>query len=122
MLNKENLKVGQYVKSIYHKYIEIIESVNSQYAYTNFKNRIYPKDYNEYFILTEQEAKASLVHSLNDELQDLLSNVQDLQKEVYNLANLPYITVDTDEVEEDLKDIVIRINEVLEEFDLKEKE
>lgn len=117
MITKENLKVGQYVKCIYGKYVEFIENVNSQYAYTNLKNRIYPKDYNEYFVLTEQEAKAYFVHSLNDELQDLLSNLEDFQKEVYNLSNLPYFTIDTEELEEDLEDIIARAKEVLEELD-----
>lgn len=117
MITKEDLKVGQYVKCIYGSSFEIIESVNSQYAYTNLKNRIYPKDYNEYFVLTEQEAKAYLVHSLNDEIVDLLSNLEDLQKEVYNLANLPYLTIDTEELEEDLEDIIARTKEILEELE-----
>ena len=115
MITKEDLKVGQYVKSIYGGYVEIIESVNSQYAYTNLTSRIYPKDSNKYFALTEQEAKAYLVYSLNDELQDLLSNLQDFQEKIYELPNLPYFIIDTEELEEDLKDIITRINEVLEE-------
>ena len=119
MLNEKDIKVGQYVKSVgrYSSYIEHIVSVNSQYAYTNLKNRIYPKDYIDYIALSNEEVKAESIHCLNDEIQDLLSNIEDLQKEVYNLANLPYITVNTDEVEEDLKDIVDRINEVLEEYE-----
>lgn len=122
ILIKEDLKVGQYIRSIYSKNIEIIESVNSQYAYTNFKNRIYPKDYKYFFVLTEQDVKASLVHSLNIELENLLFNIQGLQEEVDNLANLPYITINTDEIEEDLKDIIIKISELLEEIDLKESD
>lgn len=121
MLNKEDIKEGQYVKWIggFRCGIEHIVSVNSKYAYTNKRTRIYPKDYKDYIALSDEEVTAESVHCLNDEIQDLLSNIKDLQKEVYNLANLPYITIDTDEVEEDLKDIVDRINEVLEEYDNK---
>ena len=90
MITKKDLIVGQYVKYMYGSYVEVIESVNSQYAYTDLKNRIYPKDYDKYFVITEEEAKASLVHSLNNEIQDLLLNLQDFKKEVYNLSNLPY--------------------------------
>ena len=117
MLNKEDLKVGQYIKWVgrYSRAsIEYIVSVNSQYAYTNLKTRIYPKDYIDYIALSNEEVKAESIHCLNDEIQDLLSNIEDLQEHVHNLANLPYITIDTDEVEEDLKNIVERINEVLE--------
>ena len=119
MLNKEDIKVGQYVKWIsgFRCSIEYIVSVNSQYAYTNLKTRIYPKDYIYYIALSNEEVKAESIHYLNDEIQDLLSNIKDLQKEVYNLTNLPYITIDTDEVEEDLKNIVDRINEVLKEYE-----
>ena len=119
MLNKEDIKVGQYVKWIggFRCSIEHIVSVNSQYAYTNLKTRIYPKDYKDYIALSDEEVKAESIHCLNDEIQDLLSNIEDLQEQVHNLANLPYITIDTDEVEEDLKDIVDRINEVLEEYE-----
>ena len=121
MLNEKDIKVGQYVKWIggFRCSIEHIVSVNSQYAYTNKRTRIYPKDYKDYIALSDEGVTAESVHCLNDEIQDLLSNIKDLQKEVYNLANLPYITIDTDEVEEDLKDIVDRINEVLEEYDNK---
>lgn len=117
MLNKEDIKVGQYVKYIYSNNIEIIESVNSQYAYTNLKTRIYPKDYINYIALSNEEVKAESIHCLNDEIQDLLSNIKDLQEEVYNLSNLPYITIDNDKVKEDLEDIVDRINEVLREYE-----
>ena len=117
MITKEDLKIGQYVKCIYGKYIEFIESVNSQYAYTNLKNRIYPKDYNNYIALSNEEVKALNVYSLNDELQDLLSNLEDFQKEVYNLSNLPYFTIDTEDLEEDLEDIITRTKEILEEME-----
>ena len=116
MLTKEDLKIGQYVKYIYGTYCEIIESINSQYAYTNMKNRIYPKDYKYYFALTEQEAKGHIVYSLNSELKDLLANLKDFEKEVFNLSNLPYFTVDTEEIENDLKDIMDRFEEVLKEL------
>lgn len=104
MLNKEDIKVGQYVKWIggFKCSIEHIVSVNSQYAYTNRKTRIYPKDYIYYIALSNEEVKAESIHYLNDEIQDLLSNIKDLQEQVHNLANLPYITIDTDEVEQDL--------------------
>ena len=130
MLNKEDIKVGQYVKRIsdIFKYnlenfgifkpgIEYIVSVNSQYAYTNLKNRIYPKDYKEYIALSDEEVKAESIHCLNDEVKNLLSNIKNLHKEIYILANSPYITIDADEMKEDLKDIVDRINEVLEEYE-----
>lgn len=121
MITKNDLIVGQYVKCIYGSYVEIIESVNSQYAYTNLKNRIYPKDYNEYFVLTEEEAKAHYVRNLNEEIQSLLLNLQNFKKEVYNLSNLPYLTIDTEELEEDLEDIIIRTKEVLEEVEQDEQ-
>lgn len=116
MLNKEDIKIGQYVKYIgtYKGSVEHIVKVNSKYAYTNVGTRIYPRDYICYIALSNEEVKAESIHYLNDEIQDLLSNLEDLQEQVHNLTNLPYITVDTDEVEEDLKDIVDRINEVLE--------
>lgn len=116
MLNEKDIKVGQYVKWV-GRYssgsIEYIVSVNSQYAYTNLKTRIYPKDYIDYIALSDEEVTAESIHCLNDEIQNLLSNIINLQKTVHNLSDLPYITIDTDEVEEDLKDIVDRINEVL---------
>lgn len=117
MITKEDLKVGQYVKCIYSNYVEFIESVNSQYAYTNLKHRIYPKDYNDYITLSNEEVKALNVHSLNDELQDLLSNLQDFKEEVCNLPNLPYFTINTEELEEDLENIIIRTKEILEELE-----
>ena len=116
MTSKEDLKVGQYVKNIYRSYVEYIVSINSQYAYTNKSNRIYPKDYYDYIVLTNEEVKAYSVHYLNEEIKDLLDNLNDLKNEVYNLPNLPYFTIDTDEIETDLDDIVRKINEVLEEF------
>ena len=116
MISKEDLKVGQYVKNIYSKYVEYIVSVNSKYAYTNISTRIYPKDYYRYIAITNEEMRADLIHSLNEEIKDLLDNLNDLKDEVHNLPNLPYFTVNTDEIEEDLEDVVIRINEVLEEF------
>lgn len=121
MITKEDLKVGQYVKCIYDEYVEFIESVNSQYAYTNLKNRIYPKDYNDYITLSNEEVKALSVHSLNDELQDLLSNLQDFKEEVCNLPNLPYLTINTEELEEDLEDIIDRTKEALEEIEQDEQ-
>lgn len=121
MITKKDLIVGQYVKCIYGKYVEFIESVNSQYAYTNLKHRIYPKDYNDYITLSNEEVKALNVHYLNDELQDLLSNLQYFKEEVCNLSNLPYFTINTEELEEDWKKDIDAIKQALDRLELLEK-
>lgn len=114
MLSKEDIKVGQYVKGINHYLIERIVSVNSQYAYTNIRSRIYPKDYKEYIALSDEDVKSLLIKDLNVEIKDLIDNIKDLKNEVDTLSNIPYVEIDDEGLAEDLENIIERINRMLE--------
>lgn len=117
MLTNDDIKIGQYVKNVYsaNNIAECIVSINSQYAYTNCKNRIYPKNYYDYYAITPEDAKATVIHGLNNEITSLIKNINNLGITLYELEDTPYLTcgIDSSSLNDDIKDIINKASDIL---------
>ena len=108
-----DLKPGDYVISYLDDRVEVIESVNSQYAYTSLKNRIYPKDKKYWFQLTEREAKARVARDYNNEVLRMRTELEELASIIHKINNNNYVHIDTDSIEDEISYLLDSIKEDL---------
>ena len=115
MIKLEDLKVGDYVGYLYGDDVFIVKKINKKSFTTTIGLTIYEFDFKHYFIITEEEARASVVHKYNQELKELNENLKSLEKnkDIISLFTTKY-PMDTEAIEEKINDILDNIKEKLE--------
>ena len=115
MIKLKDLKVGDYVKSIYDDSLIIVDKINKKSFTTARGGTIYESEFENYFVITEEEARAYAIHYYNKELKELNKNLKELQENL-NMIPLdnPYYIIDAQAIEEEINDILENIKEVLE--------
>ena len=115
MIKLKDLKVGDYVKSIYDDSLIIVDKINKKSFTTRRHGTIYESDFESYFVITEEEAKANAIHHYNKELKELNENLKVLRENLNTIAlDNRYYNIYTEAIEMDLNDILENIKEVLE--------
>ena len=67
------------------------------------------------FVLTEDEARASIIHKYNQELKELNENLKSLEMSLDFLLKInPYYEVNTEAIEDKINGILERVKEKLE--------
>ena len=79
MIRLKDLKVGDYVKSIYDDSLIIVDKINKKSFTTARGGTIYESEFENYFVITEEEARASAIHKYNQELKELNEYLKELQ-------------------------------------------
>ena len=115
MIKLEDLKVGDYVENIYSNTLLIVKKINKKSFTTKQGATIYENGLEDCFILTEEEARASVVHKYNQELKELNENLKSLEKkkDIISLFTTKD-PMDTEAIEEKINDILEKIKEKLE--------
>lgn len=115
MIKLEDLKVGDYVGYLYGDDVFIVKKINIKSFTTTIGLTIYEFDFKHYFIITEEEARASTIHNLNEELKELNENLKSLEKnkDIISLFTTKY-PMDTEVIEEKINGILDKIKEKLE--------
>ena len=115
MIRLKDLKVGDYVKSLYYDSIIIVDKINKKSFTTRRDGTIYESDFESYFVITEEEAKANAIHHYNKELKELNENLKVLRENLNAIAlDNRYYNIYTEAIEMDLNDILENIKEALE--------
>ena len=116
MIKLKDLKVGDYVKSLYDDSLIIVDKINKKSFTTRRHGTIYESDFESYFVITEEEARANAIHHYNKELKELNQNLKVLRENLNTIQlDNPYYTIDIDTqaIEEEIKDILENIKEEL---------
>lgn len=115
MISLTDLKVGDYVKYLHSDIIDVVQKINKRSFTTTTGSTIYESEFKHYFVITEEEARASIIHDLNKELRELNKNLNELKE---NLGTTPlrnsWYTVDTQTIEDIINDLLESIREELE--------
>ena len=111
MIKLEDLKVGDYVENIYSNTLLIVKKINKKSFTTKQGATIYENGFEDCFVLTEDEARASIIHKYNQELKELNNNLKSLD---FLLKNMPHYEVNIEAIEEEINDILENIKEELE--------
>ena len=115
MIRLKDLKVGDYVKSLYDDSIIIVDKINKKSFTTRRDGTIYESEFKNYFVITEEEARANAIHHYNKELKELNKNLKELQENLNTIPlNNPYCILDVQAIEEEINDFLENIKEVLE--------
>ena len=93
----------------------IVKKINKKSFTTKQGATIYENGLEDCFILTEEEARASVVHKYNQELKELNENLKSLEKnkDIISLFTTKY-PMDTEVIEEKINGILDKIKEKLE--------
>ena len=78
MIKLEDLKVGDYVENIYSNTVFIVKKINKKSFTTIQGATIYENCFEDCFVITEEEARASIIHKYNQELKELNENLKSL--------------------------------------------
>lgn len=114
MIKLKDLKVGDYVKFLYGNIIMIVNKINKRSFTTKSNGTIYESEFEEYFVITEEEARASTIRSYNKELKELNKNLKELQENVNTISSdNRYYKIYTQAIEEGINDILENIREEL---------
>ena len=115
MIKLKDLKVGNYVKYLYSDNISIVQKINKKSFTTTTGLTIYENEFKEFFVITEEEARASVVHKYNHELKVLNEHLKELQEDLntFNSNNLDY-EINTEVIEKAINGILEKIKEKLE--------
>lgn len=115
MIKLEDLKVGDYVLHKYYSMFSMVEKINKKSFTTTQGITIFEKEFKHYFIITEEEARASIVHNYNKELKELSKNLKEVVQNIngYSYPN-PYYTLDVEKIENDINYLLENIKEVFE--------
>ena len=115
MIKLTDLKVGDYLRSFYNTYVYVVKKINKKSFTTTTGSTIYESEFRDYFVITKEEARASVIHDLNKELRKLNKNLNELKE---NLGTTPlrnsWYTVDTQTIEDIINDLLESIREELE--------
>ena len=115
MIKLEDLKVGDYVGWIWSNDVEIVKKINKKSFTTTTGLTIYELQFQHYFVLTEDEARASIIHKYNQELKELNENLKSLEMSLDFLLKInPYYEVNTEVIEDKINGILEKIKEKLE--------
>lgn len=110
MIKLEDLKVGDYVNNLWSGVV-IVKKINKKSFTTTLGATIYENGFEDCFVITEEEARASIIHNYNQELTELNSSLKSLD---YLLRTLPHYQVNTQALEDKINDILDKIKEKLE--------
>ena len=115
MIKLEDLKVGDYVGWIWGNDVEIVKKINKKSFTTTTGLTIYEHEFQHYFIITEEEARASVVHKYNQELKELNELLKKLQEDIntFNFDN-QYYEINTEALDNKINGILEKIKEKLE--------
>lgn len=114
MIKLEDLKVGDYVKFLHSDVIGVVQKINKKSFTTTTGSTIYESEFKHYFVITEEEARASDVHMYNQELKELNRNLKELQSNLYTITlDNPYYTIDTEAIDAKITNILEDIKEEL---------
>ena len=114
MIKLEDLKVGDYVKYLHSDIMDVVQKINKRSFTTTTGSTIYESEFKHYFVITEEEARASVIHDYKEELKELNKNLNELKEILDNtcLRNSWY-TIDTQAIEEKINDLLESIREEL---------
>lgn len=114
MISLTDLKVGDYLRSFYNSYVYVVKKINKKSFTTTTDLTIHEKEFENYFVITKDEARASVIHDLNKELRKLNKNLNEL-KEYLGTTPLrnSWYTVDTQTIEDIINDLLENIREEL---------
>lgn len=114
MISLTDLKVGDYVKYLHTNIIDVVQKINKKSFTTTTGSTIYESEFKHYFVITKEEARASVIHDYNKELRKLNKNLNELKE---NLGTTPlrnsWYTVDTQTIEDIINDLLESIREEL---------
>ena len=115
MIKLEDLKVGDYVGYLYGDDVLIVKKINKKSFTTTIGLTIYENDFKHYFIITKEEARASVVHKYNQELKELNELLKKLQEDIntFNFDN-QYYEINTEALDNKINGILEKIKEKLE--------
>lgn len=115
MIKLEDLKVGDYVGCLYVNIVDIVKKINKKSFTTATGETIYEREFKEFFVLTEEEARASVVYNYNNELNALNKNLKELQETLntFNFDN-QYYEINTEALDNKINGILEKIKEKLE--------
>ena len=115
MIKLEDLKVGDYVGCLYVNIVDIVKKINKKSFTTTTGETIYEREFKEFFVLTEDEARASTIHNYNNELNALNKNLKELQEDLntFNFDN-QYYEINTEALDNKINGILEKIKEKLE--------
>ena len=115
MIRLKDLKVGDYVKYLYDDHIIIVDKINKKSFTTARGGTIYESEFENYFVITEEEARANSIHHYNKELKELNKNLKELQENVNTISSdNRYYKIYTQAIEEEINDILENIKDALE--------
>ena len=115
MIRLENLKVGDYVGCMWGDGVAIVKKINKKSFTTTTGSTIYELQFQHYFVITEEEARASIFHKYNQELKELDENIKSLETRLDFILKInPYYEVNTEAIEDKINDILDKIKEKLE--------
>lgn len=115
MIKLEDLKVGDYVGWIWGNDVEIVKKINKKSFTTTTGLTVHELEFQHYFIITEDEARASAIHNLNQELKELNNNLKSLEMSFDFISKInPCYEVNTEAIENKINDILEKIKEKLE--------
>lgn len=115
MIKLEDLKVGDYVGCLYVNIVDIVKKINKKSFTTATGETIYEREFKEFFVLTEEEARASVIHNLNEELKEMNELLKKLQEDfnTFNFDN-QYYEINTEALDNKINGILDKIKEKLE--------
>ena len=115
MIRLKDLKVGDYIKFLYDDSIMIVNKINKNSFTTARGGTVYKSGFEYCFVITEEEARASIIHDYNKELKELNKHLKELQENLNTIPlDNPYYIIDAQAIEEEINDILENIKEVLE--------
>ena len=115
MIKLENLKVGDYVKYLYCDCVSVVGKINKRSFTTTTNITIYESEFKDCFVITEDEARASAIHNLNEELKEMNELLKKLQEDfdTFNFDN-QYYEINTEALDNKINGILEKIKEKLE--------
>ena len=115
MIKLEDLKVGDYVGSLWGKGVATVKKINKKSFTTTTGLTIYENEFKDCFVITEEQARASAIHNLNEELKEMDELLKKLQEDfdTFNFDN-QYYEINTEALDNKINDILDKIKERLE--------
>lgn len=115
MIKLEDLKVGDYVVCLYVNIVDIVKKINKKSFTTETGETIYENEFKNFFVITEEEARASAIHNLNKELKAMDELLKKLQEDfnTFNFDN-QYYEINTEALDNKINGILDKIKEKLE--------
>ena len=115
MIKLEDLKVGDYIGSLWGNGVATVKKINKKSFTTTTGLTIYKNDFKHYFVITEEEARSSVIHKYNHELKVLNEHLKELQEDLntFNSNDQDY-EINTEVIEKAINGILEKIKEKLE--------